>query len=143
MADKLSPTQRSTNMSRVHNKNTKPELQVRRVLHRAGYRFRLHRRDLPGSPDIVLPRWKTAIFVHGCFWHGHEGCRRSKLPATRAEFWEAKIERNQDRDRAAKAGLTALGYRVVTLWECELRRESSILSSVNSVTGRDKVGGSA
>ena len=131
MADKLSPAQRSANMSRVQNKNTKPELLVRRVLHAAGYRFRLHCRDLPGSPDIVLPKWKTVIFVHGCFWHGHAGCRRSKLPATRTEFWQAKIERNQDRDRVATEELTALGYRVVTLWECELRDESSILSSVN------------
>jgi DNA mismatch endonuclease (patch repair protein) len=136
VADKLTPPQRSANMGRVRNKNTKPELLVRSVLHRAGYRFRLHRRDLPGSPDIVLPKWKTAVFVHGCFWHGHEGCRRSKLPATRTDFWQAKVERNQERDRAAHEELAALGYRVVTLWECELRSESSILSSVDSATGR-------
>lgn len=141
MADKLTPPQRSANMSRVRNKNTEPELLVRRVLHSAGYRFRLHRRDLPGSPDIVLPKWKTAIFVHGCFWHGHDGCRRSKLPATRTAFWKAKIERNRDRDRATNEGLVALGYRVVTLWECELRSESSILSSVNSATGLSELGG--
>jgi DNA mismatch endonuclease (patch repair protein) len=136
MADKLSPEARSANMSRVRNKNTKPELVVRSALHRAGYRFRLHRRDLPGSPDIVLPKWKTAVFVHGCFWHGHEGCRRSKLPATRTDFWQAKVTRNQQRDHAAQEELASLGYQVVTLWECELRSESSILSSVDSVTGR-------
>lgn len=143
MADKLTPAQRSANMGRVPNKNTKPELLVRRLLHGAGYRFSLHRRDLPGSPDIVLPRWKTVVFVHGCFWHGHEGCRRSKLPTTRAAFWQAKIKRNKDRDRAARDGLATLGYRVVTLWECELRDERSILSSVNSVTGRGEIERSA
>lgn len=139
--DKISPAQRSANMSRVRSKDTKPELLVRRILHSAGYRFRLHRRDLPGSPDIVLPKWKTAIFVHGCFWHGHEGCRRSKLPATRTEFWKVKIERNRERDRIAREELAALGYQVVTLWECELRNPGSILNSVSGATGRgDLVG---
>lgn len=139
MADKLSPAARSANMRRVRNKHTQPELLVRRMLHRAGYRFRLHRRDLPGSPDLVLPKWKTAVFVHGCFWHGHAGCRRAKLPSTRTEFWYAKIKRNQERDEIAKDRLAALGYRVVTLWECELRSEGSILNNVNSVTGRGEV----
>ncbi len=134
--DRLTPEKRSANMSAVRSQNTKPEIRVRSVLHRAGYRFRLHRRDLPGSPDIVLPRYQTVVFVHGCFWHGHDGCRRSKLPATRTEFWQAKIERNRDRDEAARAALIALGYRVVTLWECELKSESSILSTVDDVTGR-------
>ncbi len=142
MTDRLSPQARSANMSRVRSENTAPERRVRSLLHRAGYRFRLHPRDLPGSPDIVLPKWKTAIFVHGCFWHGHEGCRRSKLPSTRTEFWRAKIERNRARDRAATERLTALGYQVVTLWGCELTSDFSILSGVNSVTGRGQVGGS-
>ncbi len=126
-------------MSRVRNKNTKPELLVRSVLHRAGYRFRLHLDDLAGSPDIVLPKYQTAIFVHGCFWHGHEGCRRSKLPATRIEFWRAKIERNKERDLTAKQELTVLGFKVVTLWECELKPASAILSRVDSVTGRGEL----
>lgn len=143
MADRLTPEARSANMSRVRNKNTKPELRVRSVLHRAGYRFRLHGRDLPGSPDIVLPKWRTVVLVHGCFWHGHEGCRRSKLPSTRADFWSGKVAKNRARDDAAQQSLEALGYRVVTLWECELKDESSILSRVNSVTGRGEVGGAA
>ncbi len=137
MADRLSPEARSANMSRVGNKNTKPELLVRRILHRAGYRFRLHRSDLPGSPDVVLPRWRTAVFVHGCFWHGHEGCRRSKLPSTRTDFWQTKVERNQERDGIAKEGLERLGYKVVTLWECELKNEAGILERVDSATGRE------
>lgn len=124
-------------MSKVGNKNTKPELLVRRILHRAGYRFRLHRSDLPGSPDVVLPRWRTAVFVHGCFWHGHEGCRRSKLPSTRTDFWQTKVERNQERDGIAKKGLERLGYKVVTLWECELKNEAGILERVDSATDRE------
>jgi DNA mismatch endonuclease (patch repair protein) len=137
MADRLSPEARSANMSKVGNKNTKPELLVRRILHRAGYRFRLHRSDLPGSPDVVLPRWRTAVFVHGCFWHGHEGCRRSKLPSTRTDFWQTKVERNQERDGIAKKGLERLGYKVVTLWECELKNEAGILERVDSATDRE------
>lgn len=137
MADRLSPEARSANMSRVGNKNTKPELLVRRILHRAGYRFRLHRSDLPGSPDVVLPRWRTAVFVHGCFWHGHEGCRRSKLPSTRTDFWQTKVERNQERDGIAKKALERLGYKVVTLWECELKNEAGILERVDSATDRE------
>ncbi|WP_176593116.1 very short patch repair endonuclease [Sphingobium sp. EM0848] len=139
MVDRITPEARSANMSRVRNKNTKPELLVRSVLHRAGYRFRLHLDDLAGSPDIVLPKYQTAIFVHGCFWHGHEGCRRSKLPATRIEFWRAKIERNKERDLTAKQELTVLGFKVVTLWECELKPASAILSRVDSVTGRGEL----
>lgn len=140
MADKLTPEARSANMSRVPSKNTKPELLVRSILHRAGYRFRLHDRKLPGTPDVVLPKWQTVIFVHGCFWHGHEGCRRAKLPSTRTDFWRAKIERNRARGIATTSQLIAMGYRVVTLWECELRTESSILSSVNAATGRSEGG---
>lgn len=138
MADRLSPEARSANMSKVGNKNTAPELLVRRLLHRAGYRFRLHRRDLPGSPDIVLPRWRTVVFVHGCFWHGHAGCRRSKLPSTRTEFWQAKVERNQERDAHAEHALTKLGYHVVTLWECELKDERLTLHRVDGATGRGR-----
>jgi DNA mismatch endonuclease (patch repair protein) len=123
-------------MRAVRGRDTKPEIRVRSILHRAGYRFRLHRRDLPGSPDIVLPKFRTAIFVHGCFWHGHEGCRRSKLPSTRTEFWQAKIERNKARDETARRALSDLGYRLVTLWECELNSATSILDHVNSVSGR-------
>ncbi|MEK9211850.1 very short patch repair endonuclease [Sphingomonas sp. 2378] len=136
MVDTLKPEARSANMRRIRSRNTKPELLVRRVLHRAGYRFRLHCSNLPGSPDIILPRWRTAIFVHGCFWHGHEGCRRAKLPSTRTDFWTAKIERNRARDQAAVEALSMLGFGIVTLWECELKDEGAILNAVNSVTGR-------
>lgn len=136
MTDRLSPEARSANMSKVGNKNTKPELLVRRILHRAGYRFRLHQGHLPGSPDVMLPRWRTAVFVHGCFWHGHEGCRRSKLPSTRVEFWQTKVARNQERDGIVREGLEKLGYKVVILWECELKSEVSILERVDSATGR-------
>jgi DNA mismatch endonuclease (patch repair protein) len=125
-------------MSRVRSKNTGPELLVRSALHREGYRFRLHRGDLPGSPDIVLPKYRVVIFVHGCFWHGHEGCRRAKLPSTRQDFWRLKIERNQERDRIAQRDLAALDYQVMTLWECELKDEAHILSSVDNATGRGK-----
>lgn len=123
-------------MRAVRSRDTKPELRVRSVLHRAGYRFRVHRRDLPGSPDIVLPKYRTVIFVHGCFWHGHEGCRRATLPSTRAGFWREKIERNIARDAAAEAALHHLGYRTVTLWECELNSAAFILKHVDNATGR-------
>lgn len=108
-------------MARFKGKNTKPELLVRRALHAMGYRFRLHRRDLPGSPDIVLPRYRTAIFVHGCFWHHHEGCSVGKLPRTRQEFWSEKFRKNRARDEAVRIELEARGWRVETIWECEAK----------------------
>lgn len=110
---------RSRIMRAVRSKNTKPEIAVRRTLHALGFRFRLHRKDLPGSPDIVLPRWRAVVFVHGCFWHGHD-CPKSTIPATRPEFWEAKFRRNIERDKQAKECLKAQGWRVVVLWECAL-----------------------
>jgi DNA mismatch endonuclease (patch repair protein) len=135
VADKLSVAQRSRNMSRVRGKDTLPELRVRRVLHRAGFRFRLHRRDLPGKPDVFLPRHKVAVFVHGCFWHGHEGCRRATIPATRTEFWLEKIEANKRRDAAARTALGALGIQVVTLWQCQLKDEREILRAFEGLQG--------
>lgn len=109
-------------MAGIQGKNTKPELIVRRLLFASGYRFRLHRRDLPGAPDIVMPSRKVAIFVHGCFWHMHQGCRFSKMPATRPEFWKAKLEANVERDRRAVEKLQALGWRVLCVWECSTRQ---------------------
>ncbi len=100
--DRISPERRSANMHALRSRDTKPERRVRSDLHRAGYRFRVHRRDLPGSPDIVLPKFRTAIFVHGCFWHGHEGCRRAALLSSRIDFWRVKIERNMARDQERK-----------------------------------------
>lgn len=111
--------QRSRIMRAVRSKDTKPELLVRRCLHALGFRFRLHRRDLPGSPDIVLPRWRAVVFVHGCFWHLH-GCPKSRMPATRREFWETKLRRNAERDGEAREFLKASGWRVFVVWECAL-----------------------
>jgi len=107
-------------MSRVASRHTKPEIEVRRCLHKMGFRFRLHRRDLPGTPDIVLPRLKAVVFVHGCFWHGHN-CKRGHLPATNREFWGSKIQRNKVRDCQHRRSLSALGWRVVEVWECQLK----------------------
>ena len=108
-------------MARFKGKDTKPEMLVRRALHRLGFRFRLHRRDLPGSPDVVLPGRRTALFVHGCFWHQHEGCRTARVPATRPEFWTAKLQRNKERDASNLADLMELGWRALVVWECEAR----------------------
>lgn len=116
-------------MARVKNKNTAPEVQVRKLLHRLRYRFRLHRRDLPGSPDIVLPRHQKVIFVHGCFWHGHN-CPRGKRPATRREFWNAKLDKNRERDSANQRKLQELGWQVLVIWDCELKDEDALTSKL-------------
>lgn len=108
-------------MAGIQGKNTKPELIVRQMLFASGYRFRLHRRELPGEPDIVVPGRKVAVFVHGCFWHMHQECRFAKMPATRPEFWKAKLEANVARDRRAVEKLQALGWRVLCVWECATR----------------------
>jgi len=107
-------------MSRIRGGDTKPEMIVRQALHARGYRFRLHRRDLPGRPDIVLPKWRTAIFVHGCFWHRHD-CRYFRMPATRTLFWQEKLARNVERDRVALTALGRYGWRTLTIWECAIR----------------------
>ena len=113
-----SPLTRSEIMSRVRGKDTKPEMTVRRGLHARGYRFRLQAKKLPGKPDLVLPKWQVAIQVHGCFWHGHEGCGR--VPKSRTEFWTAKFERNRARDVRTSRELRELGWRVLVVWECAL-----------------------
>ncbi len=113
-------------MSGIKAKNSKPELMVRRTLFAAGYRFRLHRRDLPGSPDIVMPGRKIAIFVHGCFWHLHQGCSYSKLPSTRPDFWKVKLEANAQRDQRASEKLSQMGWRVLWVWECATRQAESV-----------------
>ena len=105
-------------MSRIRGKDTKPELRVRSQLHRMGYRFRLHRKDLPGRPDIVLPKYDTVIFVHGCFWHRHKGCRFAYTPKTRVAFWETKFEQNVRRDCRNDAALRKRGWRIIRIWEC-------------------------
>lgn len=128
--------ERSRIMSRIRSRDTKPEMAVRSHLHSRGLRFRLHRRDLPGTPDIVLPRYRSAVMVHGCFWHGHEGCFRN--PRTRAEWWSAKIARNRDRDVAASAALAQAGWRVHVVWECQLSRSraaETLDGLVGEITG--------
>ena len=112
---------RSYNMSRIKGKDTKPEMLVRRYLHAHGFRYRLHVKNLPGKPDIVLPRYKTVIFIHGCFWHGHQGCRYFVVPKTRTDWWLAKINTNIANDTKAITALTAAGWKVITLWECDLK----------------------
>lgn len=126
--DVFTPKKRSEIMSRVRSKNTKPELFVRSLLYAMGYRFRLHRKDLPGNPDIVLPKYRTAIFVHGCFWHRHSGCPRATLPKRNAEFWRKKLEGNVERDKRAQQELRQLGWDVLVLWQCEVKRDADALS---------------
>jgi DNA mismatch endonuclease, patch repair protein len=111
---------RSEMMARIRSKDTKPEMVVRHFLWASGFRYRLHGKQLPGRPDIVLARYRTVVFVHGCFWHGHENCKQFKLPSTRREFWEAKISRNQERDLLSLAKLKAMGWNVIVVWECEI-----------------------
>ncbi len=111
---------RSRNMAAIRGRDTSPELKVRRLLHRLGYRFRLHRRDLPGSPDIVLSKHKTVVFVHGCFWHRHPGCHYATTPKTREEFWSSKFEKNIERDHRQQQKLHEMGWSVMVVWECEL-----------------------
>ncbi|MEJ5093588.1 MULTISPECIES: very short patch repair endonuclease [Sphingomonas] len=106
-------------MSRVRSRDTQPELRVRKVAHAAGLRFRLHRRDLPGTPDLVFPKHKLAVFVHGCFWHRHPGCKRASMPAARQEFWRDKFEKNVARDRAALKALAASAWSSIIIWECQ------------------------
>lgn len=119
MPDTVSRSARSRIMARVKSKGTGPELKVRRKLHRAGYRFRLHRTDLPGSPDLLLPKYRLALFVNGCFWHWH-GCKRSRMPNSNVEYWTAKIERNVNRDRETRDELERMGWRHRVIWECQV-----------------------
>ena len=113
-------------MSRIGGKNTKPEIAVRSLLHNLGYRFRLHRNDLPGRPDIILPKYKKVIFVHGCFWHGHTDCSRSKRPTTNMDFWREKLDKNIERDKAAVRNLEQLGWGVLTVWACEVKESNKL-----------------
>lgn len=121
MADVMTPEQRSRCMAAVKGRDTKPEMIVRKYLFSRGLRFRVQVRNLPGCPDIVLPKYKTVIFVDGCFWHGHEGCKHFRLPKSNVEFWKEKIERNVARDTRNEAELKALGWRVIRVWECEIK----------------------
>lgn len=129
MTDHVTPERRSFIMSQVGTKNTKPEMVVRRALHRLGYRYRLHRKDLPGSPDIVFPGCRKAVFVHGCFWHGH-GCRWGKLPKSRPDYWQPKIDANRERDSRNIRALNASGWDVLVVWQCELKEPGTTLDKL-------------
>jgi DNA mismatch endonuclease (patch repair protein) len=139
MIDSLSAEDRSRHMANIRQANTTPERLLRAGLHRAGLRYRLHRRDLPGRPDIVLPKYSAVIFVHGCFWHQHSGCRLAVIPQTRRDFWLKKFRGNRDRDRRQVAELAHEGWRVLTVWECGVRnpkmRSKSIAAAVRWVRG--------
>jgi DNA mismatch endonuclease (patch repair protein) len=121
MTDVFDPAKRSAVMRRVKGRDTTPELTVRRALTRLGARFRLHRKDLPGAPDVVLPGRRLVLFVHGCFWHGHDCARGARVPKQNRDYWTAKVARNRARDAANRAALDGAGWRVETLWECELK----------------------
>lgn len=127
MADRLTPERRSWNMSRIRGRDTGPERRVRSLLHALGFRFSLGRKDLPGKPDIVLPRRHAVVFVHGCFWHRHPGCVNAFAPKTRPEFWRAKLDGNAQRDLRNAAALKDLGWRVTVVWECELEAERKLI----------------
>ena len=120
-------------MRAVKGKDTKPEMTVRRLAHALGYRFRLHRKDLPGKPDLVFPGRNKVIFVHGCFWHGHDCARGSRVPATNTDYWLAKVARNTERDEKARAALEQKGWRVVVVWECDLQDSDSLMARLKSL----------
>ena len=136
MTDIFDPEKRSEVMSRIRGRDTKPEMIVRRIAHGLGFRFRLHRRDLPGSPDLVFPKHRAVIMVHGCFWHRHPGCRYATSPKTRVRFWEEKFEGNVVRDRRNEDALDELGWRVLVIWECETRDREAVAERIVGVSGR-------
>jgi len=133
MVDIVDSVTRSRMMSGIKGRNTKPELLIRSILHRRGFRFRLHVKDLPGKPDIVLPKHHAVIFIHGCFWHGHENCRLFKLPGTRPEFWQNKIYKNKENDSKAIELLLSNSWRVCVIWECRIRQDKKDLSQVSDI----------
>jgi DNA mismatch endonuclease (patch repair protein) len=128
--DKISPMRRSANMAAVRNKDTRPEMLVRRAAHGMGLRFRLHRKDLPGRPDLVFPKWRTVVFVNGCFWHGHQGCKRAKLPSSNVHFWRKKLLGNVQRDLRNYKELNRLGWRVCIIWQCDIKSDIQALAAV-------------
>lgn len=138
--DKLSKEKRSWNMSRIKSKNTKPELKVRSLLHKLGYRFRLHRKDLPGKPDIVLPKYKAVILVNGCFWHRHPRCKKAYTPKENVDFWEEKFNKNISRDKKNLELLKKYGWDVFIVWECETGSRSSIEKALEGFLSKNKRG---
>jgi DNA mismatch endonuclease, patch repair protein len=123
MADVHEPEVRSYNMRQIKGKDTKPEILVRKFLHSSGYRYRLHDKKLPGKPDIVLKKHNTVIFIHGCFWHGHEGCKYFVVPKTRTQWWLSKINRNKEKDKESTETLQKENWNIITIWECELKKD--------------------
>ena len=138
MADVHEPAVRSYNMSRIKGKDTKPELLVRRFLHQKGFRFTLHGKfrgnKLPGKPDLVLPKYKTVIFIHGCFWHAHRGCKYFKIPETRTEFWKEKLTGNANRDQLNQKALRELGWKVMVIWTCEIKKKDEFISKLTRLS---------
>jgi DNA mismatch endonuclease (patch repair protein) len=137
IVDRITTQRRSANMSKIKSKGMKPEMLVRSLAHGMGYRYRLHRKDLPGKPDLVFPRLRKAIFVHGCFWHQHsiENCRRSHIPRSNREYWQPKLDRNIARDKFALLELTRLGWETLVLWECELKNAEQLEARVKEFLG--------
>ena len=135
--DHISKEMRSWNMSRIRSKNTSPEKGVRSLLHRLGYRFRLHRKDLPGKPDIVLPKYKIVIDVRGCFWHRHPGCNRATIPKTNTDYWARKFENNVKRDRENKKKLKSLGWKIIIIWECQLKKPDVLVKKLENTLNLD------
>ena len=136
--DNLTVAERSERMARISSKDTKPELIVRSIVHRLGYRFRLHRKELAGSPDLVFPSIKKAIFVHGCFWHAHEACNVANRPKSRRTYWDEKFARNKLRDKMNEARLIDAGWQVETIWECETKSPELVSKRVVRFLGRRK-----
>lgn len=142
--DTITPEARSALMSRIRSKNTKPEVTVRSILHAMGYRFRLHKKDLPGRPDIVLPRHKKIVLVQGCFWHGHN-CKLASKPKSNSDYWSKKISGNKERDNVNSAALRNCGWEILELWECEIRRNDNLeerLRKFMSCSNREEIKGS-
>lgn len=133
MADNLTTEQRRKNMSAIKSRDTKPEIIVRSMLHRSGFRFRLHDKKLPGKPDIILPKYKTVIFVHGCFWHQHKGCKRSTIPKSNTDYWIPKLSGNVKRDVQHKADLKKAGWNVAVVWECETKDADKLEKKLKSI----------
>lgn len=132
----MTPKERSLIMGKIRGRNTKPELVVRSLCHTMGLRFRLYREDLPGTPDLVFPKHRLCLFVHGCFWHRHPGCKYASTPKTRLDFWLPKLERNVERDREAAEALRAQGWRVEVIWECEIKKTHGLQSKLQDLFGR-------
>ena len=139
MVDRISPERRSWLMSRVKSKNTTPEMRVRQTAHALGLRFRLHKKDLPGKPDLVFAKYNTALFVHGCFWHRHQSCRKASIPKTRVDFWKSKFDANVSRDQRVANDLRELGWNVAVIWECETKNSELLVSKLEALMEGGKV----